>query len=44
MAFAYFYTAIIFNPFSVADNLKKNGGFILGIRPGRPTVDYLTIY
>jgi len=42
VAFAYFYTAIIFNPFSVADNLKKNGGFILGIRPGRPTVDYLT--
>ncbi|MBN2222301.1 MAG: preprotein translocase subunit SecY [Vallitaleaceae bacterium] len=40
--FAYFYTAIIFNPFEVANNLKKNGGFILGIRPGRPTVDYLT--
>lgn len=42
IAFAYFYTAIIFNPFEVANNLKKNGGFILGIRPGRPTVDYLT--
>jgi preprotein translocase subunit SecY len=40
--FAYFYTAIIFNPFEVANNLKKNGGFVLGIRPGRPTVDYLT--
>ncbi len=40
--FAYFYTAIIFNPFEVANNLKKNGGFILGIRPGRPTVDYLS--
>lgn len=42
IAFAYFYTAIIFNPFEVANNLKKNGGFILGIRSGRPTVDYLT--
>lgn len=42
LGFAYFYTAIIFNPFEVANNLKKNGGFILGIRPGRPTVDYLT--
>lgn len=42
IGFAYFYTAIIFNPFEVANNLKKNGGFILGIRPGRPTVDYLT--
>ncbi len=41
--FAYFYTAIIFNPFEVANNLKKNGGFVLGIRPGRPTVDYLTV-
>ena len=40
--FTYFYTAIIFNPMEVADNLKSNGGFILGIRPGRPTVDYLS--
>ncbi len=40
--FAYFYTAITFNPVEVANNLKKQGGFIPGIRPGRPTVDYLT--
>ncbi len=40
--FAYFYTAITFNPFEVADNMKKNGGFIPGIRPGKPTVDYLS--
>jgi len=40
--FAYFYTAITFNPMEVANNLKKQGGFIPGIRPGRPTVDYLT--
>ncbi|MCR5585417.1 MAG: preprotein translocase subunit SecY [Lachnospiraceae bacterium] len=40
--FAYFYTAITFNPLEVANNLKKQGGFIPGIRPGRPTVDYLT--
>lgn len=40
--FAYFYTAIIFNPYEVANNMKKNGGFIPGIRPGKPTVDYLT--
>ena len=39
--FTYFYSAIIFNPTDVADNLKANGGFIPGIRPGRPTVDYL---
>lgn len=42
VAFAYFYTAIIFNPYEVADNMKKNGGFIPGIRPGKPTVEYLT--
>lgn len=41
IAFAYFYTSISFNPMEVADNLKKNGGLILGIRPGKPTVDYL---
>ena len=40
--FAYFYTSITFNPMEIADNMKKNGGFIPGIRPGRPTVDYLT--
>jgi preprotein translocase subunit SecY len=39
--FTYFYTAITFNPEELADNIKKYGGFILGIRPGRPTVDYL---
>lgn len=42
LGFAYFYTAIIFNPFEVANNMKKNGGFIPGIRPGKPTVDYMT--
>jgi preprotein translocase subunit SecY len=39
--FTYFYTAITFNPEELADNIKKYGGFILGVRPGRPTVDYL---
>lgn len=39
--FAYFYTSITFNPLEIADNIKKQGGFIPGIRPGRPTVDYL---
>ncbi len=39
--FAYFYTAITFNPDEVADNMKKYGGFIPGIRPGRPTAEYL---
>jgi len=39
--FAYFYTAITFNPTDVADNMKKYGGFIPGIRPGRPTAEYL---
>lgn len=42
IAFAYFYTAITFNPLEVADNMKKQGGFIPGIRPGKPTSDYLT--
>lgn len=42
IAFAYFYTAIIFNPYDVANNLKKNGGFVMGIRSGKPTVEYLT--
>ena len=40
--FAYFYTSITFNPLEVADNIKKQGGFIQGIRPGKPTSDYLT--
>ena len=40
--FAYFYTAVTFNPMEIADNMKKQGGFIPGIRPGKPTVDYLT--
>ncbi|MBQ9136184.1 MAG: preprotein translocase subunit SecY [Lachnospiraceae bacterium] len=40
--FAYFYTSITFNPLMVADNMKKQGGFIPGIRPGKPTSEYLT--
>ncbi|MCG8541302.1 MAG: preprotein translocase subunit SecY [Clostridia bacterium] len=39
--FTYFYTAITFNPIEVAGNMKQNGGFIPGIRPGRPTSEYL---
>jgi preprotein translocase subunit SecY len=39
--FAFFYTAIVFNPVDTADNLKKYGGFIPGIRPGKNTADYL---
>ncbi len=39
--FAYFYTAMTFNPVDVADNLKKHGGYIPGIRPGKQTADYL---
>ncbi len=42
IVFAYFYTAITFNPIDTADNLRKYGGFIPGIRPGRNTADYLT--
>jgi len=41
IAFTFFYTAITFNPIDIANNLKKNGGFIPGIRPGRPTTDYI---
>lgn len=41
IAFAYFYTSITFNPLEIADNMKKAGGFIPGIRPGKPTSDYL---
>ena len=40
--FAYFYTSVTFNPIEVANNMKKQGGFIPGIRPGKPTTDYLT--
>lgn len=40
--FAYFYTSITFNPLEVADNMKRQGGFIPGIRPGKPTSDYLS--
>jgi len=39
--FSYFYTAVVFNPADVANNMKKYGGFILGIRPGRPTSDFI---
>lgn len=39
--FAYFYTSITFNPIEIADNMKKQGGFIPGIRPGKPTSEYL---
>lgn len=42
VGFAYFYTSITFNPIEVADNMKKQGGSLLGVRPGKPTVDYLT--
>jgi preprotein translocase subunit SecY len=41
IAFTYFYSAVIFKPEQVAENLQKQGGFIPGIRPGRPTVEYL---
>ena len=39
--FAYFYTSVTFNPVEVSNNMKKDGGFIPGIRPGKPTTDYL---
>jgi len=39
--FTYFYTAIVFNPRDIADNMKKQGGFIPGIRPGKPTAEYI---
>jgi preprotein translocase subunit SecY len=39
--FTYFYTAITFNPVDVAENMRANGGFVPGIRPGRPTIEYL---
>ncbi|WP_461811933.1 preprotein translocase subunit SecY [Faecalimonas sp.] len=42
IVFAYFYTSITFNPLEIANNMKKSGGFVPGIRPGKPTVEYLT--
>jgi len=42
VVFAYFYTSITFNPIEVANNIKKQGGFVPGIRPGKPTEEYLT--
>lgn len=42
IVFAYFYTSITFNPIEIADNLKKSNGFVPGIRPGKPTADYIT--
>ena len=41
IVFTYFYTAIAFNPVDVADNMKKQGGFIPGVRPGKATADYI---
>jgi len=41
IGFTYFYTAVIMNPVDIADNIKKYGGFIPGIRPGRPTAEYV---
>ena len=41
VVFAYFYTSIPFNPTEVANNMKKNGGFVPGIRPGKPTSEYM---
>ncbi|NCB42361.1 MAG: preprotein translocase subunit SecY [Clostridia bacterium] len=41
MFFTYFYSSITFNPMEIAENMKANGGFIPGIRPGRPTVEYI---
>lgn len=40
--FAYFYTSVTFNPLEISNNMKKQGGFVPGIRPGKPTTDYLT--
>ena len=42
VAFAYFYTSVTFNPLEIANNMKKSGGFVPGIRPGKPTADYLS--
>ena len=42
VAFTYFYTAVTFNPYDIADNIKKQGGYVPGIRPGKPTVEYFS--
>ena len=41
VAFTFFYATISFNPVDIANNLQKNGGYILGIRPGRPTAEFI---
>jgi preprotein translocase subunit SecY len=41
MFFTFFYTMVSFNPIELANNIKKNGGFVPGIRPGKPTSDYI---
>ena len=41
IAFSYFYASIQFNPIEIANNMKKNGGFIPGFRPGKPTADFI---
>ena len=41
IAFSYFYASIQFNPIEISNNLKKNGGFIPGFRPGKPTTDFI---
>ena len=41
IGFSYFYSSIQFNPVEIANNLKKNGGFVPGFRPGKPTVDFI---
>jgi preprotein translocase subunit SecY len=41
IAFTYLYTALIFNPKQIADNLKQSNGFIPGVKPGQPTADYI---
>ena len=41
IAFTYFYTAIIINPQMMADDMKRNGGFIPGVKPGKQTVNYI---
>ncbi len=40
--FTFFYTAVVFNPVQVADNMRKYGGFVPGLRPGKPTAEYIT--
>jgi len=43
MAFTYFYTAVVFNPNEIAENVQKNGGFVPGLRPGGQTADFLSM-